>query len=100
MDIRTLRDYCLDPNHPRGRYKTRVFEVALSITREQAKSLQEALLSAARSYDAVAGETDQYGRRYVLDFSMRGPRGDVVVRSAWIVRAGEDVPRLTSCSVA
>ena len=37
--------------------------------------------------------------RYVLDFSMSGPAGEAQIRSTWIVRTGEDFPRLTSCYV-
>ncbi|MFI0608516.1 MAG: DUF6883 domain-containing protein [Anaerolineae bacterium] len=40
-----------------------------------------------------------YGQRYVLVFEMVGLRGSAIVRSLWIVRTGEDIPRLTSCYV-
>jgi hypothetical protein len=35
----------------------------------------------------------------VLDFEMRTAVGTATVRSGWIVRHGEDFPRLTSCYV-
>jgi hypothetical protein len=31
VEISKLRDYCLDPHHPRGRYKARVFLSALGL---------------------------------------------------------------------
>jgi hypothetical protein len=42
---------------------------------------------------------DQFGDRYVLEFELEGPQGKGIVRSTWIVRRGERVPRLTSCFV-
>ena len=41
----------------------------------------------------------EYGQLYVLDFPVQGPRGEAMVRSGWIIRQGEDFPRLTSCYV-
>ena len=40
-------------------------------------------------------ERDEYGQRYVVDFSMKRQDKEAVVRSSWIVRSGEDYPRLT-----
>jgi hypothetical protein len=94
-----LTDYCLNPNHPRGRHKARVFAAALGITLEEADQLREALLAAAASEEAAEGENDDFGRRFMIDFIAEGPRGHARVRSRWIVRQGEDVPRLTSCYV-
>jgi hypothetical protein len=52
-----------------------------------------------RTEEAITGERDEYGQRYILDFSMRWQGREAIVRSAWIIRRGEDVPRLTSCYV-
>jgi hypothetical protein len=92
-DVRKLRDYCLNPEHPRGRHKARVISDAHGLGADDAEDLREALLSAARSEEAVAGEEDEYGKRYVLDFEMRTAVGTATVRSGWIVRHGEDFPR-------
>ena len=91
MAIVKLRDYCLSNQHPRGGYKARVFEAS--------DTLKNALLEVAQAEDAIARERDEYGQRYVLDFVMSGQAGDVRIRSSWIVRSGEDYPRLTSCYV-
>lgn len=53
VDVRKLRDYCLSPQHPRGRHKARVFASALGLTAEDAKDLREALVSAAVSGAAI-----------------------------------------------
>ena len=99
VDIAKLRDYCLSLDHPRGRHKARVFAAALGLTADHAEALQDALLEAARTEEASATDLDDYGQRYVVDFTMNGPAGQARVRSSWIVRSGEDFPRLTSCYV-
>jgi len=49
IDVRKLTDYCLDPDHPRGRHKARMFASVLGITRDDAGHLRDALLLAART---------------------------------------------------
>jgi hypothetical protein len=99
VEIAKLRDYCLNANHLRGRHKARVFAAALGLTTDHAEQLRGALLEAARTQDAAATDKDEFGQRYLLDFTMNGPAGLVNVRSCWILRSGEDFPRLTSCYV-
>jgi len=96
-----LEDYVLNPVHGEGRHKARVFESALGITLANAHLLREALLDAAVHSDTVIAKGDNgFGEVYVVRFSMRTPRGAATVLSAWIIRHGEDFPRLTSCYVA
>lgn len=99
VEVRKLRDYCLSPDHPRGRHKARVFASVLGLTADDAEEVREALLSAALSGEAAHTEEDGYGKRYVLDFEMKTDAGMATVRSGWIVRRGEDFPRFTSCWV-
>ncbi len=99
VDIHKLRNYCLSPDHRRGCHKSRVFAASLGLTVDDAHYLREALLAAVRDNDAVAAEHDEYGMRYVIDFMASGPAGQATIRSAWILRQGEDFPRLTSCYV-
>jgi hypothetical protein len=63
VDVRKLRDYCLSPEHPRGRHKARVFFAALGLGIAGAEELKEALLSAAYSEEAVAGAENERGQR-------------------------------------
>ena len=99
VDLAKLRDYCLNTQHPRGRHKARVFESVLGLGATEAEVLRRALLQAAVDGQAVPGESDDYGQRYVVDFELRGPRGRAAVRSNWIILTDEDYPRLTSCYV-
>ena len=42
---------------------------------------------------------DRAGVLNVIDFRLRTAHGETTVRSGWIVRVGEDFPRLTTCFV-
>lgn len=101
VDIVKLRDYCLSDTHPRGRHKARVFRSRLGITARDARQLRQAILDAAhsRQEDLRPVDADEFGQRYVLDFPMTTAAGTAMVRSAWIVLAGQNVLRLTSCYV-
>jgi hypothetical protein len=99
VEIEKLRDYCLDPDHVRGKHKARVFLASCGITAADADELRQALLDAAASLEAESGHADDYGQRYRLQLDVTGPTGSARVRSAWIVRVGEDFPRFVSCYV-
>ena len=99
VDINKLRNYCLNQNHSKGKHKARVFASVLGITASDAEELQEILLRVAITNDAIPLEEDDYGKRYRLDFVMRRGELQGTIRSGWIVRTGEDFPRLTSCFV-
>ena len=99
VEIEKLTEYCLNPEHPRGKHKARVFESVLGFTLANAEELREALLEAAVTEEATPGLDDRFGARYVIDFPADGPNGSGTLRSLWILRQGEDTPRLTSCYV-
>jgi hypothetical protein len=99
VDPVKLTEYCLSPDHPRGRHKARVFEAALGLTADDADELRQALLDAAGSDAAESADADEFGQRYVVEFEMSRPAGTARIRSGWIVRTGEDFPRFVSCYV-
>ena len=99
VDLAKLRDYCLNPFHPRGRHQSRVFEPALRLVAADAEHLRRELLRAAREEEATPGDTDDYGHRYKIDFALVHGERRATIRSAWIIPAGEQAPRLTSCYV-
>ena len=99
VDMEKLRDYCFSESHPRGKHKARVFESALGLTASDVTELREAILSSIQTEETAVGERYEYGQSYLLDFSMKRQGREAIVRSAWIVRQGEDAPRLTSCYV-
>jgi hypothetical protein len=99
IPLEKFTEYALNPEHPIGLHKARVFKAALGLTLDDAAFLQEKVRDAARTYDAVPQTAIAHGERYVIDFSLTTAHGTATVRSAWIVRYGENYPRLTSCLV-
>ena len=99
VDIRKLRNYCLNPDNPRGSRKARVFRSALGMTKVDASALRQRLLQVVVSEQVQVGELDRYGQRYTLDFELRKATRKVTVRSGWITLSSETVPRLTTCYV-
>jgi len=97
-DISKFRDYCLNPHHPRGRNKARVF-ASLGITQSDAELLRSAALAAAANADVTLSLANEYGQRYNVDFDMPHNGRTIRIRSSWIVRIGEDFPRLSTCYV-
>ncbi|MBI4604030.1 MAG: hypothetical protein HY721_18900 [Planctomycetes bacterium] len=95
-----LEDYTLDPLHRSGRHKARVFESALGITLRNSQVLREALLRAAANSDAAIAKGDNgHGQVYVLRFPLATDKGTAAVLSCWIIRRGEDFPRLITCYI-
>jgi hypothetical protein len=99
VDIRKLREYCLDPLHDEGKHKARVFAAALGMTAADAEALRDILLQAIKTHNAHLGYQDTYGQRYMVDFPLEWQGRRAIVRSGWIIEHGSDAPRLTSCYV-
>jgi len=100
VDIEKLRDYCLSAQHPEGRHKARVFLSVLGLTSADAAKLREILLSSAVVNNEVTMmDADKYGSRYSMDSAVTLGSREALVRSAWIIKTGEDFPRLVSCYV-
>ncbi len=98
VEIAKLRDYYLDPLHPFGKHKARVFRAALGLGMADAGWLRKRLLNAAGSEAECLGTT-KFGTLYMIEFELRTTVGGAVLRSGWIVRSGEDFPPLTTVYV-
>ncbi len=94
-----LRDYCLNPNHPRGRHKARVFREALGLDENDVDWLLAELLIGILVHEAEKQEGGSFGRRWRVDLPMARQGKSAVVRTIWIVLAGEQFPRLVTCWV-
>jgi hypothetical protein len=99
VQLQKIEDYCLSPSHPRGRHKARVFREALGIGQSEAGWLRQALLAGAGNADAVMAADDAFGTRWRVDIPVTRQDRRVVIRTIWIVRDGEQVPRLVTCWV-
>ena len=99
VDLHKLTEYCLNPDHPRGKHKARVFRNALGIGRADASELRSRVLQAVLEERCDQGESDIYGTRYIVDFTWHLHDKEGTVRTTWIVKRSETRPRLTSCYV-
>jgi hypothetical protein len=55
VELPKLEQYCLNPTHPYGRHKARVFRAALGMTKADARELRAALRSAAAGEESIPG---------------------------------------------
>lgn len=99
VEIQKLRDYSLNPNHPVGKHKARVFKAALGVNLEDAEWLRARALEVAVSNDVKSGMASVFGKKYVIDSVLEHKGKSAVVRFSWIIEFGADFPRLTSCYV-
>jgi len=99
VDLRKLSEYCLNPKHEEGRHKARVFMSALGIGQRDAAWLHDRILEAVVTIEAQEQSVSPYGRRYLVDFVVARENLTAMVRTTWIVKRNEELPRLTSCFV-
>ena len=99
VEIAKLRDYSLSPRHPDGKHKARVFAAALGLSQADAGWLREQLVRVAHEADCQPSHRTAHGQRYLIDFDVTIRGRTARLRSAWIVRRGEDFPRMTTCYV-
>ena len=99
IDRRKLSDYCLNPEHPRGKHKARVFAEVLGVGRADAAELEEEIRRRILTEPCAVGTSDAFGARYNVDFRWERSGRSANVRTSWIVRASESFPRLTTCFV-
>ncbi len=96
VDLRKLRDYCLNSQHNKGKNKARLFASLLGMNSNDAGELRKALLEAVRKQDAQLGDKDAYGQRYTLDFMLTWQGKQATIRSGWIIETNSDLPKLTT----
>ena len=99
VDLRKLEEYCLSPVHPRGRHKARVFRQALDIDLKDARWLRDQISEAARAGEAVELGSDAFGERWQIDFAVERHGKNGIIRTVWIMRNGEGIPRFITCWV-
>ena len=76
VDIRKLRDYCLNPLHDEGKHKARLFATALGMAVNDAEHLCDILLQAVKRPDAKLGRRDTY--------LWTALHGGLLARMAWV----------------
>ena len=97
VDIRKLRDYCLNPQHDDGKHKARLFSAILGMTAENAEELRQILLAVIKTHEARLSRQDEFGQRYTLDFAIEWQNRNATLRSGWIIEHNSEIPKLTTC---
>ncbi|MCT7972989.1 DUF6883 domain-containing protein [Laspinema olomoucense] len=97
VDIRKLRDYCINLEHNEGKHKARLFLSILGMSADDAEALRQILLEVVKTQEAQLGRLDDFGQRYTLDFTMEWQDKKATLRSGWIIEAGSNIPKLTTC---
>ena len=101
VDVRKLREYALDVEHPRGGNKARVLRAALGLTMDDADRLKQTVLAQIHSphtmpvflYESV------WGLHFRLEFRMTTERGSAIVRTGWVIDPGSTTIRLVTCFI-
>ncbi|MBI3898836.1 MAG: LysM peptidoglycan-binding domain-containing protein [Gammaproteobacteria bacterium] len=96
---RKLAEYALNPEHPVGGNKAKVFESTLGFTRNNADDLMDQLRQGVVNNTPIPGKVDRFGSRFTVDIPVVGPAGNGTVRSGWIYKPGSNVPELTTIYV-
>jgi hypothetical protein len=97
VDIRKLRDYCLNLEHDGGKHKARLFLASLGMTADNAEELCQILLRVVKTHEVQTGRRDDFGQRYTLDFTLEWQNRNATLRSGWIIEHNSEIPRLTTC---
>ena len=100
IDSKKITNYALDPNHPVGGNKAKVFESSLGYNQSNSDSLIAQIKQQLPNSEAVLGVKNEYGQRFTVDMQIKGPNGNTAtVRTGWIFDIGSDTPRLTTLFV-
>ncbi len=99
VDIKKLEEYCLNPKHPRGKHKAKVFLSSLGITREDAGKLKQKIVNMVSQVECELSEKDQYGQRYIVDLVYQNENRIANIRTTWIIKSLEDFPGMVSCFI-
>jgi hypothetical protein len=99
VDIRKLRDYCLNPHHPVGKHKARVFLSQLDLRREDAEWLKEMITVKMKEAEIEWAHEDEYGKRFSADLKLDKNGNSALVRTVWIIKSDSEIPELVTCYI-
>jgi filamentous hemagglutinin len=99
--IEKLRDYVLNPDHPKGQNKARVFKAVLGVERKHATVFAEIIKETLVRAPATKNEDSDYGSRWVTHHEIIGINGrSAIITVAWLFKAEQsEVPVLITCYI-
>jgi hypothetical protein len=98
IPIAKLLGYCLNPNHPKGKHKARVFKSALGITTNNVEQLVRLIQRAAVQGEVVQARTTDFGQEFKLDCLVDG-HDELQLRTIWIISHDSTEPQLVSALI-
>jgi hypothetical protein len=90
-----LRNYLLNPEKEGSHGKASVF-TRLGFERATWRELGRAFLEQHAGKPFQLAGRNQFGVKYMITRPITGPVGTGVIRSIWMVRFGDDTPRLVT----
>jgi hypothetical protein len=93
-----LIGYCLNPEHPKGKHKARVFQSALGITYENVDYLDDLVRQAAIAGEVVQERSAPFGQEFKVDWTVPG-FDQVQLRTLWIISSDSTIPQLVSAFI-
>jgi len=106
FDRDKLTRYALNPDHPVGGDKARVWKAALGADRRHAAMIERQIMEHLADSPAARGSVDRHGERFTVRVPVTGPNGRTVdVTCGWIYekdttwRVLSTSPRLTTCFI-
>jgi hypothetical protein len=96
MEEKKFTVYALNPEHPVGGHKARVFASATGFTKDNAQDLMEQIQGGVTQNTPTPGKVDDWGHRYTVKIPVTGPTGSGTVTTGWIYKTGKDTPSLTT----
>jgi hypothetical protein len=98
IPMQKLIGYCLNPDHPSGKHKARVFASRLGITLENADTLRELIQTAAVEGEVVQEDTTPFSQLFKVDWTVLGTQ-EVQLRTIWEITSKNLNPRLVSAFI-
>ncbi len=98
IPIEKLLGYCLNPNHPKGKHKARVFKSALGITADKVELLVQLVQLAAVQGEVVQSRTTDFGQEFKLNWVIPS-HDELQLRTIWIIPGDAATPQLVSAFI-
>jgi len=92
-----LVGYCLNPDHPSGKHKARVFASALGITQANPEALEKLIERSALEGNVVQQSVTEFGQILKVDWPV--PKTDIILRTIWEIKRDSPSPRLVSAFI-
>jgi hypothetical protein len=98
IPIQKLTEYCLNPNHSKGKHKARVFQAVLNITADNADVLLALIQQAAIEGHVVQQDPTPQGQIFKVDWEIPNTNGEQL-RTTWEIAHNTETPRLVTAFI-